>query len=171
MLQLLREAGTALADGALPYVRDDHPIVRREALLLALSLPAEREQALALGLRDSDSDMVRLAAAAAQEALPVAVVPILAARTGDELLDDAVRVELIELLGRADSPLAAEPLLRLVVRGRTLLRRARIAAPSPVVIAALHALATLSTPPARVAEVLERARRSRLPEIRSAVTA
>jgi hypothetical protein len=56
------------------------------------------------------------------------------------------------------------------VRGRTLLRRPRLAPPSAVVLAALRALAALPAPSRRVREVLERARRASAPEIRSAVS-
>ena len=52
-----------------------------------------------------------------------------------------------------------------------LLRRPRLAPPSPVMIAALRALDALPSAPQRVREVLERARRARAPEIRAAVSA
>jgi hypothetical protein len=170
MVQLLRETGVPPAGGALALARDEHPLVRREAMLLALMLPEERERALALGLRDAEDELVRLAIAAARDGVPGAIVPVLAARTADDALAPALRVELIELLGRTGSPLTAEPLLRLVVRGRTLLRRPRLAPPSAVVLAALRALAALPAPSRRVREVLERARRASAPEIRSAVS-
>src|SRR5690606_14794510 len=51
MLQLLREAGVAPTGGALPHTRDAHPLVRAEAMRLALQLPEERERALAAALR------------------------------------------------------------------------------------------------------------------------
>lgn len=170
MVQLLREAGVAPTGGALALAHDEHPLVRREAMLLALALPAERERALALGLRDGDAELVRLTSASARDGVPPAIVPVLAARTADDALEPGLRVELIALLGSTGSPLAAEPLLRLIVRGRTLLRRPRLAPPSAVVIAALRALASLPAPSRRVRDVLDRARRASAPDIRSAVS-
>lgn len=171
MLQLLREAALAPAGGALPFARDEHPLVRAEAMRLALLLPEERERALALGLREGADELLALAMASARENLPAALVPALAARTADEALEPAVRVQLIELLGSTRSALAAEPLLRLVVRGRNLFGRLRLAPSSPVVIAALRALAALPAPTRRVRDVLDRAQRSSAPEIRAAVSA
>jgi hypothetical protein len=138
---------------------------------LALRLSEERERALAHALRDGDAELLSLGVAAARENLPPSLVPALGARTADEALPPASRIELIELLGATGSVLAVEPLMRLAVRGRTLLlRRPRLAPASPVVLAALRALAALPAPSRRVREVLDRARRSSAAEVRAAVS-
>jgi hypothetical protein len=171
MLHLLRQVGIAPVGGALEHVQDEHALVRREALQLALELTAERERALAFALRDPEPDVLALAADAARVGLPTAVIPMVASRVGDELLPTPLRVQLIDLLGDSRSPLGAEALLRVAARGRTLLGRPRLAPRTPETLAALRALARLSSPPARVGALLRRARGARDPEIRAAAGA
>jgi hypothetical protein len=171
MLHLLRQVGIAPDGGALEHVRDEHALVRREALQLALELTAERERALAFALRDPDPEVLSLAAAAAGTGLPTAVIPMVASRVGDETLTTSLRVQLIDLLGDSRSPLGAEALVRVAARGRTLFGRPRLAPRSPESLAALRALTRLPSPPPHVMAVLRRARSARDPEVRTAAGA
>jgi hypothetical protein len=168
MLHLMRQARAVPVGGALEHVQDPHPLVRREALRLALDVPAERERALALALRDADPDLIMIGADAAGAGLPAAVIPMVANRIGDASLDGNLRVVLIRLLGASRSPLGTEALVRVASRGRTLLRRPRLAVRSPQMLAALRALAGLPAQPEHVARLLARARKARDPEIRAA---
>jgi len=172
ILCLLQRADSP-PDGAavFQHARDPHPAVRREALRLAVQIPSERERGIALALTDPDPDTVRIALHAGRSGLPAAATPLATGRLADETLPADVRVALVEVLGRTRSPLVPEALIRLVAPRTTLFGRPRIAARSAAVTAALAALAAGWSTDRRVEAILERARRSRDPEIRRAASA
>lgn len=140
MLALLRELpGRPEGFSALPWLEDEDPRVRAEALALALEGARERGPALTIGLRDGDTRMVGLALSAAESACPPSAVPPLADLATDTDRAISHRTRAIRLLAHADAPEALDALLNLVWRRKWLLWR-RIAAGTPIVVRALRAL-------------------------------
>lgn len=148
------------------------PRVRREALPLALRKPGVRERVLVAALADDDERMVRIALLEVQERVPDPVVPTLVNRVvRAEARAAEIRALGARVLGRVRSPLAVSALLDLVISGKTLFGRMRMAAPSPAVLAALRTLAEAWSDDAEAQEVIRMAERSKDPEVRSAVRA
>jgi hypothetical protein len=161
MLVLLQHL-PRLPDGFSPaaWTGHDDPRVRYEAIQLQLAVPSEREHALGAALADGDPRILRLGLTAIQGGCPSAaarrVVEVaISASTSDE-----IRVMAARTLGRLRHPEALDGLLQLVEGGRTLLRRPRLAARSPVSLAAIRALADGWSADPRAAVVLSLARAS-----------
>lgn len=171
MLSLLQRL-EHLPDDFDPQIFTEHADarVRREAMPLALRRPGMRARVLVSALADEDERMVRMALLELQEEIPDPVVPTLVNRVvraegrGDEIRALGARV-----LGRARSPLALDALVDVVTSGRSLFGKTRVAAPSPLVLAALRALAERWSHHEEAREVLDIAARSKDPDIRGAV--
>ena len=116
--------------------------VRREAVKLALKIPAEREVALLGALCDPDPRMVRLGLTAALEWCPPSAIQFATRVALDETATSELRVLAIKVLGRAEQSSALATLIRLVDGGTNWLGRQRLAARSLELLAALMALAT-----------------------------
>src|SRR6266487_1289559 len=134
-LPVLPDGFSAAAFLAHPDVR-----VRREAVKVALKIPAERERALLGGLQDSDARMGRLALTAALEDCPPAALPLVTKLAQDHATASELRVLAIKVLGRTGNSTALATLLQIVDGGTSWLGRARLAARSLEVLAALMAL-------------------------------
>jgi hypothetical protein len=145
--------------------------VRREAIKLQLKVPAERERAVIAALADDDEQMVRIALVTALQECPAPAVPAVAGRATGRGGSPELRVLAIRVLGRSRAPAALEALLRITDGGRTLLRRRKLAAKSPELLAALIALSGAWTTHPTAASVLARAARSKDPEVRAAAAA
>lgn len=168
MLALLRELpDRPQGFSALPYLDDEDPRVRAEALSLALEDAEEREEAVVKGLRDGDTRMVGLALSAAESDGPAAAVRPLAEMAADPDQASSHRLRAVRLLADADDPVALQTLLDLVWRRKWLFWR-EIAAGTPLVVQALRALRAGwgDEPPVRRA--LEAAARSDDARIRQA---
>ena len=145
--------------------------VRREALRLELRDPALRDDAIHLALQDIDERVVRAAMGAAMTGCPIVAVPPLMRKADDAELPDELRVGAVRVLGQVRDPEVREWLVSRVTTRAGLMRRMRLAPRSPVMMAALQALATTWATEATVAEVLQLARESADVEIRTAVLA
>jgi hypothetical protein len=145
--------------------------VRREAFKLALRNPEDRSQALSAGLSDSDAQVQRVSLAECARGSPPAVVPQLCARIADPGTDPELRVSAVHALGASREPLALRTLLRLADGGRSLLGKRRLAPPSPLLAAAVAALATGWWDDLEASEVVRRARLSADPAVREAAGA
>jgi hypothetical protein len=169
MLALLNDMETVPTSvSPLAYARDPDPQVRREALQLALRLPVERDRAVSLAVTDSDERVVRIGVRAAQTHLPTAAVALLASRAIDEKLPVDLRVNIVRALAGVESPIVLEALLRLTTDGKTWLGRPKLAARSPVMLAALGVLATRWKKDRRATMVVRRARSAGDADTRSA---
>jgi hypothetical protein len=154
-----------------PFIAHADVRVRREAVKLALKIPAERESAVLGALRDTDPRMVRLALTAVLEDCPSAALESVTRIARDPATVPELRVLAIKVLGRARTPLALATLLQLVDGGTNWLGRRRLAPRSLESLAALMALASgwAADPQART--LLALAAGSADPDIRNAAAA
>jgi hypothetical protein len=152
----------------LSHARHAEAQVRREALQLALRVPAERDRAIGLALTDTDERVVRVGVRAVQSGVPETAVALIAQRAGDVRLPMDLRVNVIRALGSVRSNLALEALLRVTSSGRTFLRRPRLAVRSPEMVAGISVLAERWAGDRKAAAVLKRARSSGDPDVRAA---
>jgi hypothetical protein len=173
MLLLVNEIGAWPADfRALPLARHEQPNVRREALQLAVRIPAEREEAIRFALEDGDERALRIGVNAARaSSLPGAAVPAAVACLRDPALSPDVVTSLLRLLAGHGGQEVADVLLAWVLQGRRLLGGPRLAPRSPQMLAALGSLARLDPRDARCRAALELARTSDDPDIRAAAGA
>ena len=162
-LPVLPDGFSAVAFLAHPDVR-----VRREAVKVALKIPAERERALLGGLQDSDARMARLALTAALEHCPQAALPLVTQLAQDHATASELRVLAIKVLGRTGNTTALATLLQIVDGGTSWLGRARLAARSLEVLAALMALSTGWRGDTQAAKLLALAAASGDPDVRNA---
>ena len=170
MLVLLTRAGR-VPDGFSPAPWTTHADarVRHEALRLQLTLPAERDLAIRAALEDEDPRIVHLGLTALQDGCPHELEPLVAQVAADADADEALRVIAVSALGRARGCDAClDDLLALVDGGRTLLGRPKLAPPTPVVVAAVRAIAQGWSGDPRTASVLKLAAGSADPKLRRA---
>jgi hypothetical protein len=173
LLALLAEMEHPPADFDLsPWLAHADARVRREALRVALRLPAVRDTALLSGLADSDPRVLGIALTATHGGCPPAAARQLVALVGQETLDDELRAVAVEALARADrSPQVLHVLLGVASRNGRLLRRPVLAPKSARVVAALAALAANWAGDPRAAAVIRCAVSSSDAEIRQSVSA
>jgi len=152
-----------------PFLDHADHRVRREALPVAMRLPNTRIRTVASALGDSDERIVRVALSQLRGQLPEAVVPTLVNRVVVvETRSDEIRALGARLLRYSRSPLALKALLHLTTAGKNILGRSRLAAASPVSIAALQALAAGWSHDATARVVLDAAAKGKDPELRAA---
>ena len=169
MLALLSEIGSVPATfSPLTFARVEEAAVRREALLLAVKLPAERDKAICLALLDQDERTMRVGINAAREhGLPRAGVGLVLQRMDDEKLSDETRAAVIRLLAGSAIREVIDRMTGLVLQ-RGLLGRHRLLEKTPEMLAALTVIAASGSADARARTALELARASNDPDIRSA---
>lgn len=142
--------------------------VRYEALRLQLTMARERDRAVRTALEDTDPRIIRLGLGALQQQCPPSYATRVAALAGDPHGDSEVRLLAINALARIDDPVALDTLLKVVDGGRTLFGRQRLAAKTPVVLAALRGLAQGWPDDARASAALKRGAQSADAEVRQA---
>ena len=153
---------------ASPFAAHADARVRREALKLALKVPAERERALIGALRDPDPRTARLALSAALDTCPPLVVPLVVAVARDGTIASELRVLAIKVLGRARHPAALAALLSLTDGGTTWRGRPKLPTRSIELVAAVMALAAGWSGDGRARAVLALAAASKDPDVRNA---
>lgn len=151
-----------------PLASHPDPRVRREAIKLLLDLPAHRDEGLSRGLADADPGITAVALAAALESCPVAVLPLIERMARDPVRLSAHRVMAIRILARSRTSRALESLAVMAVSRTRWLRRQRLAAKSPELLAAIAGLAAHWPAEPRVQQVLAAAERHPDAEIRAA---
>ena len=156
---------------AAPFLAHSDARVRREALKLALKVPAERERALLSALRDPDPRTARLALAATLDTCPPAALPLVAQVARDPQAGSELRVLAIKVLGRGGSAAALDVLLTLADGGTTWRGRRKLPPRSLELLAALMALAAGGSTDTRVGAVLALAAASDDPDVRNAAAA
>lgn len=145
--------------------------VRREALKLALKIPAERELALLGALSDPDPRMVRVGLTAALDQCPASAVQFVTRLAHDQSIASELRVLAIKVLGRAGNAAALDALLHLVDGGTNWWGRPKLAARSLELLAALMALSAGWRNNRKVTAILALAAASPDPDVRNAATA
>lgn len=166
MLNEMQHVATQFSPGN--FARHEDPRVRREAIALWLRMPEEIEQAIVAALKDSDERILRLGVAAAQRTTPESAVPLISTRILQQNLPADIRIRLIRVLANVRNPLAVDALLRLIVSGKTLLGKIKLAEKTPFMLVALTTLAAGWQRDARALAALQRAAESKDPEIRAA---
>ena len=163
----------ALPDGfsTAPFIAHADARVRREALKLALKIPAERELALLGSLSDPDPRMMRVGLTAALEQCPASALQFVTRIALTPSVASELRVLAIKVLGRARHALALSALIQLVDGGTNWLRRRKLAPRSLELLAALMALATGWTHDRQARALLALGAASTDPDVRSAATA
>jgi hypothetical protein len=150
--------------------KHSHPQVRREAYKLLLSFPQHRGSAVSHGLSDRDDGIVRLVLLAALESCPPEAVKAVEAFFGDGRRPQELRGLAIRILARERGPEAVNQLVALAAE-RRIFRGSRLAAKSPIVLAALGALAQHWPAHPEVLNLLAQAREHPDPEFRLAAQA
>jgi hypothetical protein len=147
-----------------------HPQVRREAYKLLLNFPQHRTSALSHGLRDADDGIVQIVLLAALESCPREVVKGVERLLGEGHRSPELRGLAVRVLARATGP---EVLPRLVglAGERRVFRGWRLSAKSPVVLAALGALAQYWSSHPEAESLLALARNHPDPDFRLAAQA
>jgi len=169
-LLVVLDALPGLPEGfsSVPFAAHTDARVRREALKLALKVPAERERALIGALRDPDPRTARLALSAALDNCPPLAVPLVVAVARDGTTASEFRVLAIKVLGRTRHPAALTALLSLTDGGTTWRGRPKLPARSIELVAAVMALAAGWRNDARARAVLALAAASKDPDVRNA---
>jgi hypothetical protein len=166
MLAMLNEMKYVPTEFSLAeYARHADARVRREAIAMWLRIPTELDRAVIAALKDSDERVLRLGIAEAQRSCPEAAVPFISNRLNEHNLPADVRIHLIRLLGQVRNPLAVDVLLRMTTAGKTFLGGIRLAEKTPFMLVALYIMAGHWSKDPRVRAVLDRAAKSRDPEV------
>lgn len=144
--------------------------VRYEAVRLALTLPADRDVAVRAALAERQPRIIAVGLAALPGECPPALAGLVANLAGDATLPDDTRVLAVRVLQDSPEHEALTTLTALVDGGRTFFGRAKLAPVSPVVLAALQALAARFPDDPAARPYLALARASSLPAVQAAVT-
>ena len=145
--------------------------VRYQGVSLQLAVPSERETAIRVALADSDPRIIRLGLVAAQTNCPPGLIPQLAELARNAQLAEELRLLAVGILGKSTEEAALNALLPIVNGGKTFLGRPRLASPTPIVLAALRALAHTWSASREAQRFVAQARRSFTSEFRQAVRA
>lgn len=146
---------------------DPEPRVRLEAIKVLLRQPSTRDRAVVDALESGDESLAKLALAGlAGQCPPALVAPVLSLLRDSS---DEIRLQAIRLLAGAKNPLVVPQLLALVRAPSGVLRRQRLLPKSPVMLAALAALAGRWRNHRPVLAVIQLASRSSDSEIKAAV--
>jgi hypothetical protein len=125
---------------AVPYARHAEPRLRREAYKLMLEFPAQRGSAIIRGLHDADPGIVSLILRSAYDDCPPEALPPVGRFAGDHRRPADLRALAVRVLGRGSGQKELPALISLVGTRRHVLGW-RLETKSPVVVAALAALA------------------------------
>jgi hypothetical protein len=126
---------------AAPWTQHPNDRVRHQAIRVQLMIPEERELAVAAALEDADGRTVRLGLLALQEECAPWFAPRVALIAANPHSAEELRVHAVRALGHSREPVALDTLLRVVDGGRSVLGRPKLAARTPLLVAALRSLA------------------------------
>lgn len=169
MLLLLERLGRVPSGFSVtPWTRHHDARVRYEAIHLQLKLPAERDLALLTALDDHDLRIMRLGLIALQDECPPAMAGLVVRVALNPRIVEELRVLAAGALGRSGERVSLDALLHLVDGGRTLLGKPKLAPRTPVLLAAVRALASNWASEPRASGMLALAIGSSDPEVRQA---
>lgn len=155
---------------ATPFAVHADGRVRREALRLLLRRRETRAAGILAAIHDTDPALARLGLDAAAKQCPLNVVARIAQRLEAGTFPPELRGPAVQAIAGTGQAAALACLLHLASVRTRWLKRERVAQKSPVVLAALSALATHWTGDARVATLIARAARHSDHEIRASVS-
>lgn len=145
------------------------PTLRREAVRLLAGYPDTREEALLSGVRDPDERVAYSALLAAQAGCPESVAVVIRERMNrDEWEELAVRAAAVRAAATIRDDATLEWVLSRALQVGGLLRRTRLAPPTPEVLASLNALATYWADDPRAEPALTLALKSSSSSVRAA---
>jgi hypothetical protein len=145
--------------------------VRHQAIRLQLTIPEEKELAIAAALEDTDGRTVRLGLLALQDECAPWFAPRVAIVAANPHAAEDLRVHAVRALGHSRESVALDTLLRVVDGGRSVLGKPKLAARTPIVVAALRALAVGWRSDFRARDMLSLALGSSDPDLRQAAQA
>lgn len=151
-----------------PWTQHSDDRVRHQAIRLQLMIPEERELAVAAALEDTDGRTVRLGLLALQEECAPWFAPRVAFVAANPHAAEELRVHAVRVLGHSRESVAVDTLLRVVDGGRSVLGKPKLAARTPLVVAALRALAVGWRSDSRARDMLSLALASSDAELRRA---
>jgi hypothetical protein len=169
MLNEMQHVATTFAPA--DFARHSDPRVRREAIALWLRMPGEQERATVAALKDPDERVLRIGVAAAQRNTPESAVPLISNRLVQETLPADLRIHLVRMFAHVRNPLAVDGLIKLIVAGKSFMGKPKLAEKTPFMLVALTTLAGHWQKDPRARAVLERAAKSKDPEISAAARA
>jgi hypothetical protein len=152
------------------YAASPDARIRREAIKLLLESPAHVVEGMLIGLRDTDDGIATLAATAALESCPAPALPLMERITVDARRAPELRAITLRILARTRAPEALRLVLTAALSRRLWLGR-RLAPKSPLLLAALGALASHWREHPSATEILTLALQHSDGEIRAAATA
>jgi hypothetical protein len=117
------------------------PRLRSEALRLQVSLPGQLELGLRAAFSDADPRVVRAGLGLVQQGCPARVLPFVAGLAQGERVPEDLRLLAVQALGSSRDSAALDALVAIADGGRSVFGRQKLAAKSPLVLAALRALA------------------------------
>jgi hypothetical protein len=169
MLVLLERIGR-VPDGFAIARWTAHPDmrVRHQAIRLQLCLPGERDAAVLAALQDGNPRLIHSGLAAIQQDCPSGLVEVVSRLASDLQAEVQLRVLAVRSLGRCRDSRALSTLLALTEGGRRLFFKAGLPTKSPVMLAALRALAGAWRADSRAGARVALALRASDPEIRGA---
>ncbi len=169
LLLLERTERVPAGFSAAPWMMHDDWRVRYEAVRLALTQPAERDAAVRAALSERQPRIIALALSALSGECPPVLVDQVAALATDQTLPDDTRLLALRVLEGASPSEVLTTFTSLVDGGRTLLGRARLAPPTPVMLAALAVLARHFADDPTAIRFLKLAGASSQPGVRAAI--
>jgi hypothetical protein len=172
MLVLLERSGQAPPGfSAATWAEHLDPRVRHQAIRFQLTLPHERTYALRSALQDDDARLVHMALVTIQQTCPTELSRFVVRIAEDPEVDEERRMLAVHALGRCRARDSLEALLKMVDGGKTMLGRPKLAPRTPVMLAAVGALASGWTADPRAGSMLALALKSSDPDIRKAAGA
>jgi hypothetical protein len=145
--------------------------VRREAYKMLFKSASTRDAAVVEALNDADESNVTMALGVCRAGCPKEALSILLRKIDDRMQTPHVRALAVRALAAVPQPQTLETLLRLTLGRRTLLGRARLAAKSAEMLAALAGLSQHWEKNERAAQVLALADTGDDSEVRAAAAA
>lgn len=143
LLALLgRLAGLPPGFSARPFLDNDEPMVRREAVRLLLRNPADRDETIMSALSDADDRVVFAGLSVAQERCPPAGIKLIRQRVDRGELDSQLRTMGIRIAAQHHNAETLEWFLRFVLTEAHWPRRPKLKPSSPEMLAALGMIAS-----------------------------
>jgi len=152
-----------------PFLDNDDPLVRREAVRLLLRNPADRDETIMSALSDADDRVVFAGLSVAQERCPPAGIKLIKQRVDRGELDSQLRTMGIRIAAQHHNAETLEWFLGFVLTEAHWPRRPKLKASSPEMLAALGMIASNWRTDPAAETALKLAVQSKAPEVRAKV--
>jgi hypothetical protein len=163
---------SALPSGfsARPFLDNQEPLVRREAVRLLLRNPADRDETIMSALSDGDDRVVFAGLTVAQERCPAAGIELIRQRVDRGELDSQLRTMGIRIVAQQHNASTLAWFLGFILTEAHWPRRPKLRASTPEMLAALSMIASNWRTDPAAETALKLAEQSRDPEVRAKVT-